>query len=296
MAEAVPMIVDEQGRFHSACLHWDGFPSILWTVLSASGYPHPPLYVGQEFEETGVLQCRVNMTIPQHPFHPEWPAIEIEAIGHRLLDTWETAALKALTTFCEQHPFEITAAPAGLFPAVHENDPLWLNRVMHLELWAGLIPIETIAFLVRCLNALYRLQTFQREGLAQVVDLAQFRHMTIQLKDEQMQDLAGQVGACEATIGQLENTVADRQATIDLLEGQLHDLQLELDDALEHIDEHHAQQAEQHAPPDVDSEEEPEEVDGISGLDYEAEAPQPAQMGAHSPAHSKSSVNNLDDF
>ena len=47
---------------------------------------------------------------------------------------------------------------------------------------------------------------------------------------------------------------------------------------------------------DVDSEEEPEEIEGVSDLDFEAAAPQPAQMGAHSPVASEASVNNLDDF
>jgi hypothetical protein len=62
---------------------------------------------------------------------------------------------------------------------------------------------------------------------------------------------------------------------------------------------HHAQQAALHAPPDVmdvDSDEEPEEIDGVSDLDYDVVAPQPARMGAHYSAHSESSVNNLDDY
>ena len=44
------------------------------------------------------------------------------------------------------------------------------------------------------------------------------------------------------------------------------------------------------------SEDEPEEVQGVSDLDFEVAAPQPAQMGAHSPVASEVSVNNLDDF
>jgi hypothetical protein len=47
---------------------------------------------------------------------------------------------------------------------------------------------------------------------------------------------------------------------------------------------------------DVDSDEELEEKEGVSNLDYEVVAPQPAQMGAHSPARSESSINNLDDY
>jgi hypothetical protein len=32
-------------------------------------YTEPPQYDGVEYREEGVPQCRVKMTIPQHPFH-----------------------------------------------------------------------------------------------------------------------------------------------------------------------------------------------------------------------------------
>jgi len=47
---------------------------------------------------------------------------------------------------------------------------------------------------------------------------------------------------------------------------------------------------------DVDDEEEPQDLQGVSELDFEEAAPQLAQMGAHSPVSSEASVNNLDDF
>ena len=54
------------------------------------------------------------MTIPQHPTLA-WPPIEIEVVGYRLVDAFEAAALKAITTFCEHHPNEVAAYPIGLF-------------------------------------------------------------------------------------------------------------------------------------------------------------------------------------
>jgi hypothetical protein len=47
---------------------------------------------------------------------------------------------------------------------------------------------------------------------------------------------------------------------------------------------------------DVNSDEEPEEMEGVSDVHYYVVAPRPAHMGAHSPGRSKSSVNNLDDY
>jgi len=86
---------------------------------------------------------------------------------------------------------------------------------------------------------------------------------------------------------------------LQFLEDQLHDLQLDLDDAQGQLHlQQHAQDA-LHAPPDVmdvDEEEEPEEIEGYSDVDFEEADSQPAQLGAHSPVASESSVNNLDDF
>jgi hypothetical protein len=95
------------------------------------------------------------MTIPQHPLNPAWLAIETEVVGHRLIDSWEAAAMKTLTTFCEQHPLEVILAAARLFLAVSESDPLWLDRLARLGHLVDHIPIETIVFSVQCLNALY---------------------------------------------------------------------------------------------------------------------------------------------
>jgi hypothetical protein len=44
------------------------------------------------------------------------------------------------------------------------------------------------------------------------------------------------------------------------------------------------------------NEEDLEEMEGLSNVDYEGEALQPPPMGAHSPMSSESSVNDVDDF
>jgi hypothetical protein len=103
----------------------------------------------------GVTRCQVHMTLLPPPAHPECPVLEIKAMGRRLADTWETASVRALTTFCEQHPVEVTLAPIGLFPAVQDDDPMWLDRVRHMDYLADFHAQETILTSVRCMNALY---------------------------------------------------------------------------------------------------------------------------------------------
>jgi hypothetical protein len=121
-----------------------------------------------------------------------------------------------------------------------------------------------------------------------------------------MQDLVEELGDQDARIGQLEGhvptletTVVEHEVMIEFFEEQIHDLNIDLEDANGHIDLHHAQQVALHVPPDVmdiDGDEEPEEVEGVSDLDYNVVVPQPAHMGAHSPARGESSINNLDDY
>jgi hypothetical protein len=44
-------------RFSSDFLSHEGFLSILWEVLNSAGYPMPPLYTVQLYEEHRVPRC-----------------------------------------------------------------------------------------------------------------------------------------------------------------------------------------------------------------------------------------------
>jgi hypothetical protein len=54
-------------RFSSDFLSHEGFPSILWEVLNSTGYPTPPLYTVQLYEEHRVPHYRVWLTLEAHP-------------------------------------------------------------------------------------------------------------------------------------------------------------------------------------------------------------------------------------
>ena len=137
---------------------------------------------------------------------------------------------------------------------------------------SALDPVGIVRITARCMNALYRLQIAQGNAIAQLAGLAQANHEMVNTRDEFIVDLHAQ------------------------LEEQVGALTLELNNAHEQL---HFQQAQQDVPPDVmdvDGEDEPEEIQGVSDLDFEVAAPSPAQVGAHSPVASEASVNNLDDF
>jgi hypothetical protein len=55
-------------RFSSDFLFRDDFPSILWEVLNSAGYPTPPLYTVQLYEETLTTFCGYHpLEMVMHP-------------------------------------------------------------------------------------------------------------------------------------------------------------------------------------------------------------------------------------
>jgi hypothetical protein len=145
-------------HFSSDYLSHEGFPSILWEVLSSAGYPTPPLYTVQLYEEHRVPRCRVWLTMEAHPLQPGWRSLDSKTIGFRADDITEAAAMKILMTFCGYHPFKMVMHPLGLFPAEKRDGPMWCNRVNHVkDVWA-MHPDQVGRIIVQCMSALYRLQ------------------------------------------------------------------------------------------------------------------------------------------
>jgi hypothetical protein len=124
-------------RFSSDFLSHDGFPSILWEVLNSAGYPTPPLYTVQLYEEHRVPHCRVWLTLEAHPLQMGWRSLNSETVGFTTDDTTEATAMKTLTTFYGYHPLEMVMHPLGLFPTEKKDDPMWCNFVSHVkDVWA----------------------------------------------------------------------------------------------------------------------------------------------------------------
>ena len=175
--------------------------------------------------------------------------------------------MRAMTTFCSSHPLEVVLTAFGLFPAPDPTDPLWLDRMAHVDVIATLDPVGALWMTAMYLYGLYRLHTYQSHAISQLVDHAQALHLAVQLRDEQLQEASVELESRATLIAQLhgqvhelQDTVLDRDATINFLEDQFHDLQLELDEAQGQLHGiQHAQDA-LHAPPDemqVDGEDEP---------------------------------------
>jgi hypothetical protein len=242
----------------------------LWEVLNSAGYPTPPLYTVQLYEDHRVPRCRVWLTLEAHPLQPGWRSLDSETIGLRTDDTIEAAAMKILTTFCGYHPLEMVMHPLGLFPAEKKDDPMWCNRVSHVkDVWA-MYPDLVGRVTVQCMSALYRLQALQSDAMALLATIAQTAKLTLDSREDFVVDLSTelvekdlQVERLSQCITTLEQQVEIRDNTMDVLENQLHDVQRELEEANDHLDVHHLEMEANEAR--SEGEEAPEELGPAPG-------------------------------
>jgi hypothetical protein len=163
------------------------------------------------------------------------------------------------------------------------------------------------------MNAQYHYQILQRHGMSQITNIPQGYHRKINRQISQIEELQATIAAKDEVIAQQDETIIHREdqiiesdtliiqrnTIIEFLQEQVHDLTLELDDDITHIDMLH----EQPVPPvaleeseSEDEEEDPEEIEGVSDLDSEHGDPEPNPQPNRSSFGSHSSVGNLDDF
>ena len=102
---------------------------------------------------------------PQHLLNG-WEPIVTQVIGHRLLDTWETTAMRTMITFYSQHPLEVLLSVFGLFSVHDPADPLWRDRMANVATVATLDPVGALRTVAECLNTLYCLQISQSQAIA----------------------------------------------------------------------------------------------------------------------------------
>jgi hypothetical protein len=189
-------------------LSHEGFSSILWEVLNSAGYPSPPLYTVQLYEEHRVPRCRVWLTLEAHPLQPGWRSLDSDTNGSRTNDTTEAAALKTLTTFCGYHPLEMVMHPLGLFPTEKRDDPMWCNRVSHVkDMWA-MYPDLVGRITIQCMSALYRLQALQSDAMAHLANLVQTTKLTLDSGEDFVVDLSSESVEKDLQVERLSQCIA----------------------------------------------------------------------------------------
>jgi hypothetical protein len=162
MAQPPLYEIDAYGTIRTDALHWEGFPRILWGTLSEVGYTTLPLYEMVSFWDQGVPYARTTATVLPHPEHPEWADWRMMFFAHRGVESVESAAMRILHTFCEQHPNEVMLTTLGLFPAMDPLDPVWRERISLTNVLLMTDPPEVIVRqLLRLLEPVYNMQVFR---------------------------------------------------------------------------------------------------------------------------------------
>jgi hypothetical protein len=164
--------IDADGTIRTDALHWEGFPRILWETLSEVGYTTPPLYEVVSFWDQGVPYARTTATVLPHTEHPEWADLSMMFFAHCGVESIESAAMRILHTFCEQHPDEVMLTTLRLFPAMDPLDPAWRECISLTDVLLTTGPLEVVVRqLLRLLEAVYNMQVFPlfTQGMLSVV-------------------------------------------------------------------------------------------------------------------------------
>jgi hypothetical protein len=101
MVAPVFLEYDAECTIRTNGLHWEGFPRLAWEAPSTTGYTVLLVYKVAEFERLGVPRCRVTVTVPLHPVHPEWFNLSLVYWGFHGHESVESATLRVLTDFCD---------------------------------------------------------------------------------------------------------------------------------------------------------------------------------------------------
>jgi hypothetical protein len=122
----------------------------------------PPLYEVVSFWDQGVPYARTTATVLPHPEHPEWADLSMMFFAHRGVESVESAAMRILHTFCEQHPDKVMLTALGLFPAMDPLDPAWHEHMSLTDVLLTIDPLEVIVRqLLRLMEAVYNMQVFR---------------------------------------------------------------------------------------------------------------------------------------
>jgi hypothetical protein len=82
--------------------------------------------------------------------------------AHCGVESVESAAMRILHTFCEQHPDEVMLTTLGLFPAMDPLDPAWRKRISLTNVLLMTDPPEVVVRqLMGLLEAVYYMQVFR---------------------------------------------------------------------------------------------------------------------------------------
>jgi hypothetical protein len=114
------------------CLEEDGFLKVLYATTVRLGIMDRPEYAGREYMERGTEACQVSVDIGTSDKFLEVRPWSVTTTGHRLKDSYQLTARKALWYLCQLFEWHLGSTPMKYFPPLDRNRPAWVARIRNL--------------------------------------------------------------------------------------------------------------------------------------------------------------------
>jgi hypothetical protein len=220
-----------------------------------------------------LLCCEVKVKISMCPTNPAWEEWECKAQGRNLSDTVQKAALEALMTFCGKHPTEIANSAAKVIPVPERRTVPGGEREAILPAQSNSHYSPDLVTSVRFSETMY--DTYRR----MVGESVFYRHQIYRCKVKEMECTAQALKEARAMMDKLKKGRRKDKARIQELSEIIHEqnfllqhndqYMLELENQLEAV----AVRPLKPVIPGPAGEEDAEDIQGESGIEYGPESP-----------------------
>jgi uncharacterized coiled-coil protein SlyX len=209
-----------------------------------------------------LLRWEVNVKIPVCLTHPTWEEWEVKAQGWKLAGTVQKAALEAVTTFCEKHADWVASTTAKVIqlPKQHSGHGIEHEAFLSAQGNPPYSPeLETSVRFSKAMLDLY--QTMVGESMF-------YRHQIYRQQVNGAGAIAQELNEARATIAHLKKKRRKDKTTIEELSEVIHEQNF----LLRHNDQYmldleNQLEAVAAPPPNPEEEEDPEEIQGESGVE-----------------------------
>jgi uncharacterized coiled-coil protein SlyX len=208
-----------------------------------------------------LLRWEVKVKIPVCPTHPTWEEWEVNAQGLNLADTVQKAALEALTTFCEKHAGLVASTAAKVIPLPKQHSGHGIEHEAFLSAQDDHHSPELVTS-VHFSKAMF--DTYQ----VMVGERMFYRHQVYRQQVNGAEAITQELKEARATIAHLNKRRREDKTTIQELSEVIHEQNF----LLQHNDQYmldleNQLEAVTAPPPNPEDEEDPEEIQGESGVE-----------------------------
>jgi hypothetical protein len=208
-----------------------------------------------------LVHWEVKVKIPMCPTHPTWEEWEVKAQGLNLADTVQKAALEALTTFCEKHADLVASTAAKVIPLPKQHSEHGTEHEAFPSAQDNHHSPELVTS-VRLSKAMFDIYQVM------VGETMFYRHQVYRQQVNGAEAITQELKEARATIARLKKKRRKDKTTIQELSEVIHEQNF----LLQHNDQYmldleNQLEAVAAPPPNPEEEEDPEEIQGESGVE-----------------------------